>query len=128
MFSAFNQLGLLGDVVYYNHRSVYDRLDQITFEEWSKNRVSDTFYDVMLQPAASVTLNDTSRISAAEMAMYMHFYFMGDPKAMWREVTTVDHATAVIEPWEQRLRELGVEITFNHWCEGLRFEEGFDWI
>ena len=53
----------------------------------------------------------------------MHFYFMGHPKAMWREVTTTDHATAVLEPWEQRLRELGVEITFNHWCQGVRFED-----
>ena len=106
--------------MFYNHRDVYERLDDITFVEWAKSRVSKEFYEIMLEPAASVTLNDISKISAAEMVMYMHFYFMGHPKAMWREVTTEDHATAVITPWEERLRDLGVNIELNRSCSGLR--------
>lgn len=121
LFSAFNQLGILGDVLYYNHWDIHERLDHVTFESWSKSKVSQTFYDIMLQPAASVTLNDPQKVSAAEMIMYMHFYFMGDPKAMWREVTTVDHGTAVIDPWAERLRSLGVTIELGKRCDGLRF-------
>lgn len=122
LFSAFRQLGLLGDVLYYDHWSVYEQLDQITFEEWSKGRVSKTFYDVLLQPAASVTLNDPLKISAAEMVMYMHFFMMSQPKAMWREVTTTDHGTAIIDPWATHLRTLGVQIELNRPCSGLRFQ------
>ena len=120
LFSAFNQLGLLGDVLYYDHWSVYERFDDVTFANWAKGRVSKSFYEILLQPAASVTLNDPEKISAAEMIMFMHFFMMSDPKAMWREVTTVDHGTAVIDPWANYLRSQGVNILLNSPTGGLR--------
>ena len=123
LFSAFRQLGLLGDVLFYDHKSIYDRLDDTTFDDWASGKVSDTFYDILLQPAASVTLNDPTKVSAAEMVSFTHFYMMSQPKAMWREVTKTDHATAVIDPWVERLRSLGVEIKLNTPCEGLRVSE-----
>ena len=99
LFSAFRQLGMLRDVVWYNHDTIFDRLDHVTYESWAKNKVSKTFYDVIMEPAASVTLNRVDQVSAAEMIQMMHLYFMSDPKAMRREVTTTDHGTAVIDPW-----------------------------
>jgi len=47
---------------------------------------------------------------------------LGQPKAMRREVTTVDHATAVLDPWRDRLLQLGVEIELGRAVPGLRFK------
>ena len=139
LFSAFRQLGMLRDVVWYNHDTIFDRLDHVTYESWAKNKVSKTFYDVIMEPAASVTLNRVDQVSAAEMIQMMHLYFMSDPKAMRREVTTTDHGTAVIDPWVAYLKALGVTIELNSPVRGLDFEEGapvgeredprrYDWV
>ena len=68
-----------------------------------------------------MTLNDPEKISAAEMLEFMHLFFVGSPKAMNRQITTVDHHTAVIGPWEARLRYLGVRIELARPVKGLRF-------
>jgi isorenieratene synthase len=124
LFSAFRQLRMLPTITGYDHARVYERLDHLTFEEWMSGRVSQTFADVFLRPASSVTLNDPSRISAAEMALYMHYFFIGQPRAMWREITTHDHATAILDPWRDRLLELGAQIELGRPCRGLRFADG----
>ena len=139
LFSAFRQLGMLGDVVGYNHDTVFERRDNETFASWAKSRVSQTFYDLIMQPAASVTLNNPDEVSAAEMIQMMHLYFMSHPEAMNREITTTDHATAVIDPWVDRLRNLGAEILTDSPVDGLVFEDGcpvgevgreerYDWV
>ena len=139
LFSAFKQLGMLKDVVGYNHDTLYDRLDGITFEEWAKTRVSKAFYDLVMQPAASVTLNDESLVSAAEMIQMMHLYFMSDPRAMNREVTNQDHGTNVIDPWAKYLTDRGAEIYTSTPVQGLVFEDScpvrevgsdkrYDWV
>ncbi len=139
LFSAFRQLGMLRDVVWYDHDTVFQRRDNETFEDWARARVSPTFYDIIMQPAASVTLNRPEAVSAAEMIQMMHLYFMSGPKAMNREVTVTDHGTAVIDPWVKALKEYGVDIRLNSPVRGLRFEEGnpvgevgsdetYDWV
>jgi len=139
LFSAFRQLGMLRDVVWYDHTTIYDRLDHVTYQDWATNKVSKTFYDVIMEPAASVTLNRVDEVSAAEMIQMMHLYFMSDPRAMRREVTTTDHGTAVIDPWVQYLKRLGVDIQLNAPVLGLEFENGapvketghaqrYDWV
>ena len=122
LFSAFRQLGLLGPIAFYKHDEVWDRFDDVTFAEWGKQNVSKKFYDIILQPAASVTLNDPEKISAAEMILFMHFFFMGQPRAMNREVTTIDHGSAVIDPWVAYLEELGVTLRLSDPVPGLRFK------
>ncbi|MEE2788419.1 MAG: FAD-dependent oxidoreductase [Myxococcota bacterium] len=138
-FSAFRMLRLLPAVAGYDHDTIYERLDNTTFENWAENRVSKKFYDIIMQPAASVTLNDPERVSAAEMILYMHLYFMGDPRAMNRTVCNVDHATGCINPWVRYLSDLGVRIETNSPVEGLRVQDGrvigttddaadYDWV
>jgi len=124
LFSAFKQLKMMPPILGYNHDKVWNQYDHITFADWAQNNVSKTFYDVYLEPAASVTLNDPNAISAAEMIHYMHYFFMGQPKAMRREITTQDHATAVLDPWRDRLLDLGVDIQLDRAVPGLRFAEG----
>ena len=139
LFSAFRQLGMLTDVIGYNHDTVFDKLDLETFENWASTRVSKTFYELIMQPAASVTLNNTELVSAAEMLQMMHLFFMSDPRAMNREITTVDHGTAIIDPWVRYLSEMGAKIMPDTPVSGLVFENGcpvgevdddarYDWV
>lgn len=133
-------MGMIGDVLLYRHRTIYDRLDHITFDEWAKKKkISKKFYDIFMEPASSVTLNDPSKVSAAEMIHFMHYYFTGQPRAMNREVTTVDHGTAVIDPWVRQLEANGVEMRLSDPVGGLVVKsnrvvgttdssERFDWV
>lgn len=117
--------GLLPDLFQFSHSRVHERLDALTFGEWmDRVRVTRTFREVILEPAADVTLNDVSRISAAEMVLYQHLYFTSQPFAFDREVTTVDHATAVIDPWAARLRDLGARVLTGAQVPGLRVRGG----
>ncbi len=137
---VFGSLGIFGDLLAFTMRGLYDRLDDVTFLEWiERNRVSPAFRDVVFLPAAHVTLNRVADLSAAEMLLFQHLYFTSQPFAFDREVTTVDHATAVIDPWADRLRSLGVQVRTSAPVPGLRLESGravgvvgepdrYDWV
>jgi isorenieratene synthase len=117
--------GILPDLLNFNFRRVFDRLDGITFDEWiRRSRVTKRFSDVILQPAAHVTLNRVEDLSAAEMLLYQHLYFTSQPFAFDREVTTVDHGTAVIDPWVARLVDLGVQVRTGAPVPGLSVRDG----
>ncbi|PIK60038.1 hypothetical protein BSL78_03036 [Apostichopus japonicus] len=47
------------------------------------------------------------------MLMFSHFYFTGDDKADRREVTIVDYGTALINPWADRITQLGGKLQVN---------------
>ncbi|MBM4279431.1 MAG: FAD-dependent oxidoreductase [Deltaproteobacteria bacterium] len=125
ILDALEQFRGLLEVMNYDHDKMQAKYDGVTFADWAKQKgISKKFYELILEPAASVTLNDPDKISAAEMLQMMHAYFISQPRAMNREVTTTDHATAVLEPWQQRLQDLGVKVETNHVTRGLRFEGG----
>ena len=106
-------------------RPNFRELDDETFADWADRvGISKEFYEVILEPAASVTLNDPQKISAAEMIMYTHLYFISQPRAMDRDITTVDHGTAVIDPWRSALEELGARFELGRPVPGLRFARG----
>lgn len=121
LFTGMRSVGLVKDVMFYNHHDLYERLDDRTFRAWAtERRVSPTFYDLLLEPAAAVSFTDRHGVSAAEMVLHMHYFFVGHPQAMDREITTTDHHTAVLEPWLARLEALGVCIETKHPVAGLR--------
>ncbi len=125
ILDALEQFRGLIEVMNYDHDKMQAKYDGVTFADWAKDKgISKKFYDLILEPAASVTLNDPKKISAAEMLQMMHAYFISQPRAMNREVTTTDHATAVLDPWQQRLETLGVKVETSHVTRGLRFEGG----
>ncbi|XP_054749100.2 carotenoid phi-ring synthase-like isoform X1 [Lytechinus pictus] len=112
---------------YYNHDTVYQRYGNITFDEWAEaERAPVWFADTVLRPALSVTFNERTVLNAAEILMYSHFYFTGDEKADQRLIAKVDHRTAVFDPWEHRLKSLGVKIEKNTFVTDLRFNNK-DW-
>ena len=75
-----------------------------------------------MAPSLSVTVNERQVLSAAEMLTYQHIYFLSHPRADKREVTAEDYYTAVLGPWEKRLRNYGVELELNTPVTGLTFE------
>jgi isorenieratene synthase len=122
---VIGSIGILPDLLGFEYAGLDDRLDHETFLGWiERNRVTPAFRDVVFLPAAHVTLNRVQDLSAAEMLLYQHLYFTSQPFAFDREVTTVDHATAVIDPWVERLRSLGVDVLTRSPVPGLRFEGG----
>lgn len=137
---VFGSLGIFGDLLGFTMNNLYERLDDVTFLQWiERNRVSPAFRDVVFLPAAHVTLNRVTDLSAAEMLLFQHLYFTSQPFAFDRDVTTTDHATAVIDPWAARLRSLGVDVRTSAPVPGLRFESGravgvvdevdrYDWV
>ncbi len=122
---AAGTFGAVKDIIFYDHATNWQKFDSISFTEWAKNtKVNKRFWDIIMEPAASVTLNDPSKISAAEMLLYMHYYFIGHPKAFRRIVTKNDHGSVVIDPWAERLTNLGAKIEIGKKVKGLRFEGG----
>ena len=116
-------LGILPDLMGFQFDGLFDRLDTTTFFQWiSSTGVTPAFRDVIFLPAAHVTLNRPEELSAAEMLLFQHLYFTSQPFAFDREVTTVDHGTAVIDPWVARLRALGATVTAGAPVPGLRVE------
>lgn len=114
----------LPDIMFYNHFTTPGKIDHKTFPDWAKETgVAKRFYDIVLYPAASVTLNDPETMSAAEMALMTHFYFISHPKAFNRFVTKMDHGTAVIDPWLSKLKELGCELSLNSPVQQIDFLE-----
>ncbi|KAJ3078213.1 hypothetical protein HK102_004643 [Quaeritorhiza haematococci] len=113
----------LPDLVFYNYENVYQKYDGLTLKEWAaQKKVGKVFYDIIMDPAVSVTLNDRDTISAAEMLNLMHIYFLSSPKADVRKVLTKPFNTGVIDPWAERLRQLGVKIQLSAPVQGLRFK------
>ena len=133
-------LGIIKDVLLYDHSTNVSRLDGMSLPEWAeKINMDKKFYEIFVYPAASVTLNDPSKISAAEMAHLMHLYFTGQPRAMNRKMSVIDHESAVIGPLVNRLKRLGATFHFSSPVPGLEIEnqqaykttdsdEVFDWV
>ena len=91
--------GLL-DLIFYDFNTAYEQYDNITFAQWVKEKkVAQTLYDIIMQPALSVTLNEQESFSAAEMLTFMQIYFLSDSESDEREVTNVNFYDAVLKPW-----------------------------
>ncbi len=101
----------LPDLMFYNFDTVYDQYDNITFAEWAHAKhVTKAFYDIIMQPALSVTLNEQGIFSAAEMLTFMQIYFLTNSESDNREVATTNYYDAIFHPWAQHLQKNGVKL------------------
>ncbi|MDB2447087.1 oleate hydratase [bacterium] len=115
----------LPDVVFYNHKTNYQKFDNLLFSDWAASTsVDHKFYDVAMDPLTSLTLNDPGKTSAAEMILNMHAFSVGHPDASKAMVTTTDHGTAVIKPWRDHLEKQGVSVKLDSPVPGLKFRNG----
>lgn len=98
------------DLFFYDFDTVYEKYDNITFDEWAKLKyVNKKFYEIVLQPALSITLNEREQFSAAEMLMMQQVYFLSTPESDKREVTTINYYDAVLKPWSDYLKSKGAK-------------------
>lgn len=100
----------LPDMLFYDFDHMWEKYDNISFHEWAiEKKVAKDFYDIIMAPSLSVTLNEREIFSAAEMLMFMQIYFLTNAEADFREVATKDFYTAVTKPWVEHLLNLNVK-------------------
>ena len=108
-----NYRGLLSTVQLfrYEYKETFRKYDSIDFMTYCK-RGEDlpAFVDTVLHPFADATMNRMEVLSAAEALRYFHFYFMGSPEGLAFRITTRDCMSALINPLEAKLKELGVTL------------------
>ncbi|XP_071945820.1 carotenoid phi-ring synthase-like [Antedon mediterranea] len=122
MTNAIESSLSLPDLLYYNYDTIFEKYANISLDDWAKEKhVDEAFYSIIMRPALSVTLNERHTISAAEMLTYMQMYFLSEPQADGREVTTKNYQDAVIGPWKKVLQENGVRIETNSTVKSLYF-------
>ena len=116
-------LNIIPDLMYFRYEGIYDRLDNISYQQWAdRHGVSKKLFAILFEPAASVTINDPETISAAELVMWTHYFFIGHPKSMWREIAIDNHATTLLNPWLDYLEKQNVNVILNTPVQGLRFK------
>ena len=93
---------------YQNTFRDYDSIDFMTY--CRRGDILPAFIDTVLHPFADATMNRMEVLSAAEAIRYFHFYFMGSPEGLAFRITNRDCMTALIDPLESKLKELGVTI------------------
>lgn len=100
----------LPDLMFYDFDHINQKYDNITFDEWAKEKkVDQKFYDIVLRPTLSVTLNEREIFSAAEMLAFMQIYFLSNAESDGREVAKINYEDAVLKPWKDYLRSKNVK-------------------
>jgi isorenieratene synthase len=108
-----NYKGLLSTVQLfrYEYKETFRKYDAIDFMTYCrKGKDLPAFVDTVLHPFADATMNRMEVLSAAEALRYFHFYFMGSPEGLAFRITNRDCMSALINPLEAKLKELGVKL------------------
>lgn len=79
-----------------------DYLDSLRFPESARRMLFDVF--------AHSFFNPEERFSAAELLMYFHYYFLGNPEGLIFDCANVPFSRGIWDPLAARLRALGVRI------------------
>jgi len=95
----------------YEYKETFRKYDTVDFMTYCRNgKDLPAFVDTVLHPFADATMNRMEVLSAAEALRYFHFYFMGSPEGLAFKITKQDCMTALINPLEAKLKELGVKL------------------
>lgn len=127
-FGPSTALGLtfaLPDLAFFDYAKV-SKYDNMTMREWAASKnVDKKFFDIILDPAAAVTLSRREDFSAAELLTMVQIYFLASPDADFRLIPTKPFSRSVIDPWADYLRtQLNVDIQVNAYVQGLRLRKG----
>ena len=121
---AFSSTSSFLEMIFFDYDKVYERFDNMTFSEWSKEyEVNKKLFDVMYMPALSVTFNEPEKISAAEVLIFIHMYFLSDSQADNRIITKVNSYDAVLKPWLEYLDKRNTKIHLGYSVNSLKINE-----
>lgn len=100
----------LPDMIFYDFDHINEKYDNITFHQWAiDKKVPQSFYDIIMKPALSVTLNEQEIFSAAEMLAFIQIFFLTNSESDNREVANINYYEAVLKPWTDYLLKLNVK-------------------
>ena len=120
-----NSKGLVstGELFRYEYKKTFSKYDSIDFMTYCRNgEALPAFVDTVLHPFSDATMNRMEVLSAAEALRYFHFYFMGSPEGLSFKITNRDCMTALINPLEARLKELGVTLRKGSTARSVKTE------
>ena len=121
----FRGLSSAGELFRYEYKKTFSRYDSIDFMTYCRQgNTLPAFVDTVLHPFADATMNRMELLSAAEALRYFHFYFMGSPEGLAFAITNRDCMTAIINPLESRLKQLGVTLRKGSVARSMKVEEG----
>jgi myosin-crossreactive antigen len=123
-FDAFSSTASFLEMIFFDYDKVYDRFDNMTFTEWSEEyQVNKKLFDLMYMPALSVTLNEPEKISAAEVLIFIHMYFLSDAQADNRIMTKFNSYDSVLKPWIEYLEKRNTKIQTGYSVDSLNINE-----
>jgi isorenieratene synthase len=120
-----NSKGLFstGELFCYEYKKTFSKYDSIDFLTYCRNgEALPAFVDTVLHPFSDATMNRMEVLSAAEALRYFHFYFMGSPEGLAFKITNRDCMTALINPLEAKLQELGVKLRKGCTARNIKVE------
>jgi len=118
--AALAMLAYDGDATYerFDGRSARDYLDSLRFPERARTMLFNVF--------AHSFFNPEEDMSAGELLMMFHFYFMGNPEGLIFDVVKRPFQTALWGPFETYLRDLGVELHLDEGALAIE-RDGAGW-
>ncbi len=120
-----NSKGLLStlELFRYEFKKTFAKYDSIDFMTYCRQgEILPAFVDTVLHPFSDATMNRMEMLSAAEALRYFHFYFMGSPEGLAFKITNRDCMTALINPIEARLKQLGVKLRKGSTARNLKVD------
>ena len=116
-------LSSMGELFRYEYKRSFSKYDSMDFMTYCRNgEALPAFVDTVLHPFADATMNRMEMLSAAEALRYFHFYFLGSPEGLAFKITNRDCMSALINPLEAKLKELGVKLRTGSTARSLKVE------
>ena len=103
----------------HDHRSATAYLDSLHFPAAARRMLFDVFAHSFFNPEPGM--------SAAELLMMFHFYFMGNPEGLVFDVARAPFSTAIWQPMQLHLSALGATVRTGAAVLGVR-REGDRWV
>lgn len=112
----------------------YERLDQLSMDEWGNGQFPQGLYDLYFLPFAKSSLNAPDMLSAGELMQFFHAYFFGNPEGLAFSGTREDMGRCLVNPLAEAIEThggrilKGVSVSQINWSSGninsIRYETG----
>ncbi|MFZ4525810.1 MAG: FAD-dependent oxidoreductase [Chlorobium sp.] len=114
----------MGELFRYEYKNTFRKYDSIDFMTYCRQgEALPAFVDTVLHPFSDATMNRMEVLSAAEALRYFHFYFLGSPEGLAFKITNRDCMTALVNPLEAKLKQLGVKLRKGCTARSMKLNE-----